>query len=164
MIRLIKNARRALALVAMFTVAAVQAQTADVPTLRAGQQLSLVTMTALSSKTHAKGDFVVLKTAFPIVINTNLTIPAGTPATGQIDEARQTAIMGQSGKLVLKPLYVTLASGQIIRVAGGVSNKGKIAAEAVVGLAFLAVFSGKSANIPAGTQVDSHVLHDVVLR
>lgn len=164
MFHLAQKAWPSFALLAVVVTAPLQAQTIDTTILKAGTQFSLVTVTALSSKTQRTGDMVALKTVSAVIVNSNLTIPAGTAATGQIAEARETAMLGQSGKLLLKPLYLTLANGQTIRIQGGFANKGKIAAEAVVGLAFIAVFSGKSANIPAGTQIEAYVLRDVNIR
>lgn len=117
----------------------------------------------LSSKTSVKGDLVALKTADDVRIEGQTVVPKGTLATGQVIEARAKGALGMSGKLGLRPLFMTLGN-QTIRLAGNTSDKGSVSAGAVVGMAVLTPgFTGRSATIPTGTRLTAYVERTTVL-
>jgi hypothetical protein len=118
-----------------------------------GTDVRLATAQPLSSKTNVKGDLVPLTVTDDVRIGDQVVIPAGTAAVGQISDARAKGAMGMNGRLVIRPLYLQV-KGRTIRLAGAEREKGSVAAGAVVGMAVLGpAFTGRSANIPAGTPV-----------
>jgi hypothetical protein len=132
--------------------------------LRAGQPVALETLFALTSKSAAMGDMVPMQTAEAIMIDGVVMIPRGTSAMGQIEDARAKGVLGQRGKLTLRPLYIRLAT-QTVRLSGGsTADTGKVTAGAVAGLALVSpIFTGKSATLAAGTRVEARTMRDVVI-
>jgi hypothetical protein len=131
-------------------------------TVRAGAHLTLVTSEDLSSKTTAKGDIVALRLAQDFSIDGRVVIPAGTPAVGQVSDARASGGLGVSGKLAIKPLYVRVRD-VTIRLKGTSSERASVDSGVVVGVALVGVASGHSATIPAGTILAAEVEKDVSL-
>lgn len=143
--------------VAVLSAAAVAAQQPLPVTLQAGDPLVLETVSPLSSKTSVKGDLIDLRVIRDVIADGRVAIPAGTAAKGQIADARAKGGLGMSGRLLVRPLYLE-AGGQIIRLRGRTTEKGSISAGGVVGLVILTpAFSGRSAVIPAGTEVPGEV-------
>ncbi len=133
-------------------------------TLPMGTEVRLVTATELSSKRQVKGDLIPLTVAADVVFAGAIAIPAGTPATGQVADARAKGAMGMSGRLTIRPLFLDLG-GRIVRLAGSESEKAPVEGGAVVGMVVLgaAAFTGKSALIPAGTPILGMVERTVTL-
>lgn len=128
-----------------------------------GTEIPLVTAEPLSSKRNVKGDMVSLTTASDVVIDGKILIPKGTPAKGQITEARAKGAMGMSGKLAIRPLYIRLGD-TFIRMGGATSDKGSVTAGAVAGMVLITPgFTGRSAEIPAGSPLTGHVDKGVTL-
>ena len=126
-------------------------------TLPVGQPVVLETVSPLSSKSSVKGDLIDLRTVRDVVSDGRIAIPAGTMAKGQIAEARAKGGLGVSGRLFVRPLYVAVA-GQFVRLKGQTSGKGSLSAGGVMGLVILTpAFSGRSAVIPAGTEIMAEV-------
>ena len=118
-----------------------------------GTDVRLATAQPLSSKTNVKGDLVQLTVAADVRIGDQVVIPAGTVAVGQISDARAQGAMGMSGRLVIRPLYLQV-HGRTVRLTGSEREKRSVEAGAVIGMAVLGpAFTGRSANIPAGTLV-----------
>ena len=118
-----------------------------------GTDVRLATAQPLSSKTNVKGDLVPLTVTEDVTIEGRVVIPAGTPAVGQISDARAKGAMGMNGRIVIRPLYLQV-NGRTVRLTGSEREKGSVAAGAVVGMAVLGpAFTGRSANIPIGTPV-----------
>lgn len=147
--------RGALAIVSML-LAATAGQAAEV-LVPAGTVVKLTTTQPLSSRTNVKGDLVALQVAEAVSIGDQLVIPAGTPAVGQIIDARAKGAMGMAGRLVLKPLYVQLGV-RTIRLTGAASDKPGAGADVVLGVALVSgLLTGRSAVIPAGAAVTATV-------
>lgn len=134
----------------------------DVP-VPVGLAIPLVTVDALSSKTSVKGDMVALQTAADVRIGDILVVPRGTPATGQIADARKKGAMGMKGQLTLRPLYLR-AGGTVIRITGAADRKGSLPAGSAIGFVLSAGFTGRSAVIPAGTPLDATVERATTVR
>lgn len=134
------------------------AQAADrATTLHLGTSVPLVTTVALSSRTSAKGDLVPLRTSADVLVDGVVVIPAGTEATGQVEESRGTGGFGTNGRLAIRPLYLRTKSG-LIRLAGVAAKSGRTRADTVVGMMLLTpMVSGRSASMPVGTAVDAIV-------
>jgi hypothetical protein len=141
----------------------VSAESAPV-VLHIGTPVPLVTTTPLSSKTNVKGDVVPLRTADDVIIDGVIAIPKGTDATGQVVDARAKGAMGMSGKLLIRPLYLHVGN-TVVRLAGQAADSASVSAGAVIGTVALgmAAFTGRSANIPAGTPLSAVVEKTVTL-
>ena len=149
-----------LAAVALAAAADAQGRTI---TLRLGTPVPLVTAAPLSSKTHAKGDMVELRTAADVLVDGVVAVPAGTAVTGQVVESRGTGGMGTTGHLAIRPLYIA-AGARTVRLAGAAKGSGKTGADTVLGMVLLTpLLSGRSAVIPAGTAVSAVVEKTVAL-
>lgn len=154
--------RYRLAAGALMLAPAVVAHAAPI-TLPIGTPVRLLTVQPLSSKTQVKGDLVALRTAEDVLVDGVVAIPAGTPAVGQVSDARAKGAMGMGGKLLLQPLYLRLRA-RVVRLSGSTDEHGGVQAGAVIGMVLVApVFTGKSATIPAGSSVPSFVAKTVVV-
>lgn len=129
--------------------------------LRAGTEIRLETTSELSSKSQVKGDLVKLRTIEDVRIGDAVVIAKGTLAIAQVVDARAKGALGMSGRLSVQPIYIVVGS-QTVRLGGQASDKGSIAAGAVVGMVVLTPgFTGRSAKIPEGTRLTGYVEHAV---
>ncbi|HEX8571230.1 MAG TPA: hypothetical protein VF759_00610 [Allosphingosinicella sp.] len=109
-----------------------------------------------------------LETSEPVIVDGVTVIPVGSPAVGEITNARNKGMWGKSGKLNARILYVTV-NGRQIRLTGQFDDKGTaggIAAVAVSAVVFLPAgffMTGTSAKVPAGAIVKAFVDEDVPL-
>jgi hypothetical protein len=114
------------------------------------------------------GDRFHLETAEPVMVQGVNVIPVGTPAVGEITEARNKGMWGKSGRLGARILYMTVY-GRQIRLSGSFDDKGVAGgwgAAAVSAFVFLPAgffMTGTSATVPAGTVIKSFVEEDVPL-
>lgn len=127
-----------------------------------GTPLTLVTLTELSSRRAQKGVQFPLKVHVDVLIDGLRVIPAGTEAVGVISDARDTGGLGVNGKLQVAPLYLTIG-GETVRLTGGAVHDGKTKGDAVVGMLFTELISGRKAVIPAGTLLGGRVMRDIRL-
>ena len=149
--------------IAAFLLLVLPAAAAAQPvTVRAGAHLTLATTEDLSSKTTAKGDIVALRLAQDFSIDGRVVIPAGTPAVGQVSNARASGGLGVSGMMAIRPLYVRVRD-VTIRLRGISLERASVDSGVVIGVALVGVASGKSATIPAGTILGAEVEKDVSL-
>ncbi len=150
-------------LVAAFAIAPPGAVQARSFTLVMGTPVRLVTAQALSSKTQVKGDLVALRTAEDLIVDGVVAIPKGTPATGQVSDARIKGAMGMGGRLTLRPLYLSVGN-RTVRLTGSAADGGGVQPGAVIGTVLIApFFTGKSAVIPEGTSLQSFVVKTAVV-
>jgi hypothetical protein len=95
-------------------------------------------------------------------------IPVGSPAVGEITDARNKGMWGKSGHLAARILYVTV-NGRQIRLSGAFDDKGVaggVGAVAVSALVFWPAgffMTGTSARVPLGSIVKGFVDEDVPL-
>lgn len=140
-----------------------RAQAATSYLIPVGAEIPLATDQDLSSKMNVKGDMVALVTTADVVVSGKVVIPKGTPATGQVAEARAKGALGMSGKLAIRPLYIRMGD-TYIRLSGVSADKGSVTAGAVVGMIVLTPgFTGRSAYIPKGTKLSAFVEHAVTM-
>ena len=130
--------------------------------LPGGTPVSLVTVDEMSSKTHNTGEPITLKVRDDVRVGEVVVIPAGTPAVGQITDARGTGAFGVNGKLELAPLYLQIA-GVTVRLVGSQLARGETDVATVAGLLTTGLVSGRSARIRAGSPVGSRVMRDIRL-
>jgi hypothetical protein len=114
------------------------------------------------------GDRFHLETSEPVMVQGVNVIPVGSPAMGEITDARNKGMWGKSGHLAARILYVT-ANGRQIRLSGAFDDKGVaggIGAVAVSTIIFLPAgffMTGTSAKVATGTIVKGFVDEDVPL-
>lgn len=131
----------------------------------AGTAIDLVTTNAISSKKNVKGDLLHLKVAAPLLMDGVTAVEAGTVVVAQLSDARERGAFGKSGKLDLRLLYAELPGGSL-RVSGSLEARGKkdggdgvATAAAFLFLPFIA--TGRSAEIPAGTELSGRLDRDL---
>jgi hypothetical protein len=138
--------------------------------LRVGTEVPLRLSEELTTKGKKLrvGDRFHLETSEPIMVQGVNVIPVGSPAVGEITDARNKGMWGKSGHLAARILYVTV-NGRQIRLSGTFDDKGVaggVGAVTVSALVFLPAgffMTGTSARVPAGSIVKSFVDEDVPL-
>lgn len=133
--------------------------------IAAGTLIDLVTRDSISTKKNVKGDLLYLKVAAPVVVDGVTAIPVGTIVVAQLTRADKRGAFGKSGKLDVQLLYAELPSGPL-RVSGMLEARGKRGADdslATAALFFLlpSVATGRSAEIPAGSEVSGRLDRDL---
>jgi hypothetical protein len=132
--------------------------------LKATTPIRVITSAPLSSKTSAKGERVALEVAEDVIVDGQTLITKGTAVIGEIADARVKSMLGQSGKLSVRPLFLRVGA-QIVRLSGESGTKAKTSGGAIVGLAIASpLFTGRSAIIPGGTQIPASIERDVVIK
>jgi hypothetical protein len=133
--------------------------------LPAGTRIDLVTRDAVSTKKNEKGDLLYLKVAAPVIVDGVIAISAGTIVVAQLTRAEKRGAFGRSGKLDVQLLYAELPGGPL-RVSGTLEARGK--KDAGDGAATAAAFlvlpflpTGRSADIPAGSEVSARLDRDL---
>ncbi|MDQ3074620.1 MAG: hypothetical protein M3Q88_03270 [Pseudomonadota bacterium] len=140
------------------------------PTLRTGTRVQLRLLEELTTggKQLRVGQIFRMETAAPLLVNGVTVVPAGTPAVGEITEARNKGMWGKSGRLAARMVSMTV-NGRQIRLSGTFDDKGSsggVGAVAVSALVFLPAgffMTGKSAKMPIGTSLTGFVDEDVPL-
>jgi hypothetical protein len=138
--------------------------------LRVGTEVPLRLSQELTTKGKQLrvGDRFHLETSEPVLVQGVNVIPVGSPAVGEITDARNKGMWGKSGHLAARILYVTV-NGRQIRLSGAFDDKGVaggVGAVAVSAIVFLPAgffMTGTSARVPAGTIIKSFVDEDVPL-
>lgn len=145
--------------------AAPSAEQAAPVRIAAGTMIALVTRDSISTRKNVKGDLLYLKVAAPVVVDGVTAIPVGTVVVAQLTRADQRGAFGKSGKLDVQLLYAELPGGPL-RVNGMLEARGKQGADD--GLATAAAFfflpsvaTGRSAEIPAGSEVSGRLDRDL---
>src|SRR3954469_11663265 len=130
--------------------------------------LRLVQELTTKGKQLRVGDRFHLETSDPVMVQGVNVIPVGSPAVGEITDARNKGMWGKSGHLAARILYVTV-NGRQIRLSGAFDDKGVaggVGAVAVSAIVFLPAgffMTGTSARGAAGNARKSFVDEDVPL-
>jgi hypothetical protein len=137
------------------------------PVLRAGTVVPMRTLETLNSKTVRQGQRFALNVSADVVVDGLVVIPRGARGTGEIARVVSRGMFGKPGKLEVRMLFVE-AGGARIRLDGRAAERGKAKTGVVVAGAVLIGVSagfvkGKSAEIPAGTEVAGYVYADLPL-
>ena len=99
-----------------------------------------------------------------MIVDGQTLITKGTAVIGEIADARVKSMLGQSGKLSVRPLFLRVGA-QIVRLSGESGTKAKTSGGAIVGLAIVSpLFTGRSATIPAGTEIPASIERDVTIK
>lgn len=139
----------------------------DKPVLRQGTAVRFATEQALSSQKSKEGDRFELRTVDPVYVGTMLVIPAGTRAVGEVTRAEKKGAFGKSGKLDARILFVVIGD-QHIGMSGKANQQGSSGTVGVVVAAALfwpamPFITGKSAELPIGTNMTGYVENDLPL-
>lgn len=135
--------------------------------LPAATPVRFVTDSTIDSRTVQQGQRFTIIVAEDVSVGSNLVLPKGTRAIGEVEAVSGKGMFGKSGSLVLRPLFVELG-GQRINLEGVTEQRGK---EQVGGAAvttallggFGLIITGKSATVPAGSPLNGRVRNDVRL-
>ncbi|HYI40522.1 MAG TPA: hypothetical protein VE053_09415 [Allosphingosinicella sp.] len=136
--------------------------------LNRGTRVSMQTVQPLSSKRALQGQRFDLEVSEEVRVNGMLVIPKGARGVGEVSRVVEKGMMGKAGKLEVRVMYVEVG-GTRIRLDGKARDKGASGAAGVVlaapliGLTGAAFVKGKSAVIPAGSNIEGFVYQDVPL-
>lgn len=151
------------------TTPALQVGVAADNMLRTGTEVQLKLAEPLTTRKKALrvGYHFQMQVAEAVMVNNQVVIPVGSPATGEITEVRNKGMWGKSGHLTASILYVRV-NGRQIRLNGTFDDKGVTGTAGVVAaIAFVPVAgfftTGTSAKIPTGSQVKGFIAEDVPL-
>lgn len=130
----------------------------DAAILPAQTRLVFLMAEEISSKKVRKGDLIQLTLMEDLVVDGQMILPAGTPATGEVTRSQKKGFMGLGGRLAARMLYFDLDTGPI-RISGPLGSIGEdrtglatAATTATLGIAFFV--TGKSAVIPEGAPLE----------
>jgi hypothetical protein len=138
---------------------------AEALVLKAGTPVPLVTVGEVSSKTHRQGDRFGLEVSRDVTVDGRLVIARGTRGLAEVARHRARGPFGKAGMLEVRLLYVTVG-GRNVRLDGEALHQGASAAvpaiaTGVITAALGSAILGKSARIPAGTEVIGYVHRDL---
>ncbi len=152
------------------TIAPVVVGAGDSAVLRVGTKVPLKLSEELTTKGKKLrvGQRFRLEVAEAVIVNDQVVIPVGAPATGEVTEVRNKGMWGKSGHLTAQVLYATV-NGRQIKLNGTFDDKGTaggVGAAAVSAVIFLPAgffMTGTSARVPVGAPVTAFVGEDVPL-
>ncbi len=135
--------------------------------MEAGTPVPLVTVGEVSTKTHRQGDRFDLEVSRDVLVGGHLVIPKGARGLAEVARHRARGPFGKAGMLEVRLLHVEVG-GRKVRLDGGGEHKGASAAvpavaTGVITAALGSAILGKSARIPAGTEVVGFVHRDLPL-
>ena len=129
--------------------------------------LKMSEMLTTKGKNLKVGQRFQMEVAEAVLLNGQVVIPAGSPATGEVTDVRNKGMWGKSGKINARVLHVT-ANGRQIRLSGALDDKGTTGTAGVVAAVALLpiagfVTTGTSAEIPVGAPVKGFIDEDVAI-
>jgi len=135
--------------------------------LRAGTEVPLVMSEGITTngKKLRPGQRIRLAVASDVRLGTQVVIPAGSLAEGEVTDVRNKGMWGKSGRIEARALNVRVGD-RLIRLSGTFDDKGVTGTAAVVGAVLLLpvagfFMTGTSANIPAGSGVKAFLDEDL---
>lgn len=137
--------------------------------VRAGAPIALKMSEPLTTegKKLRVGQRFQLEVAEAVMLNGQVVIPAGSPATGEVIDVRNKGMWGKSGRIGARVLYVR-ANGRQIRLTGSLDDKGVTGTAGVVAAVALIPVAGffttgTSARVPLGAPVNAFLDEDVTV-
>ena len=137
--------------------------------LRAGAEVPLRLEENLDSnnKSLREGQQFRMTVANDVMLGTQVVIPAGSMATGEITDLRRKGMWGKSGRINARVLY-TRVGERMIRLTGNFDDKGVTGTAGVVGaIVFIPIagffLTGTSAKMPAGSGVKAFLDEDLTI-
>jgi len=91
-------------------------------TIPAGTQIPLKLAQAITTKNAKPGDSVYAETAFPVVINDKLAIPAGTYVQGRIAQVRRPGRIKGRAEFLMHFTTLVYKNGYTVALPGSVEN------------------------------------------
>ena len=135
--------------------------------LRAGTPVALIMAESITTngKKLRSGQRIRLTVASDVRLGSQIVIPAGSLAEGEITDVRNKGMWGKSGRIEARLLNVRVGD-RLIRLSGTFDDKGVTGTAGVVAaIVFVPVVgffvTGTSANIPAGSGVKAFLDEDL---
>ena len=133
----------------------------------AGTPMSFVTTTQISSRSVRQGERFPLQVSEDVILGSQVVIPKGTAAVGEVEAVSGKGMFGKAGSLVLRPLFIDIGAERV-NLVGATADKGHdgtaaAAVTTVLAGAFGLIITGKSAVLPAGSALYCRVRTDVTL-
>lgn len=150
------------------SAAATPAVSSQDVTLQDGTELSVSLVEALSSKTAAEGDPVVMRTEEATNVSGHEAIAKGTLVKGTVSSVQHKGRMGKSGSIGIRVESTTAVDGKKVRLRAtrGGEGEGKVGTTVVLTAIFgpLGLLkSGKDAELKAGTIIKAFTDETVVI-
>ena len=130
-----------------------------------GTVVYLATLETVVGKKNetAVGDIVRARVWRDVVVDGQILIRGGTPATARVAAIKSRGLLGIKGKMSLAAVETTAVDGTPVYLDGGYNKEGKSRMAVSLGVGILlfwpALFvPGKAAELPAGTVMDSFVM------
>jgi hypothetical protein len=105
--------------IVLLSVLASAASAADIPQ---GTHVLLRMENSVNTRTAKEGDFVYLRTAFPIANSGEIAVPAGSYVQGVVAEAKQSGRVKGRAQLAIRLETLTLASGKVYKFSPHLSS------------------------------------------
>lgn len=134
--------------------------------LRQGTPIRFVTEATIDSRSARQGERFGLVVKDDVQVDKIVVISGGTRGVGEVQSISSTGGYGKAGVLVLQPLFIDI-SGQRINLVGHSATEGrdKLGEAAVAGflIGFGSFITGKTAIVPAGSDIYGAVRDDTLL-
>ena len=101
-----------------------------------------------------------MEVAEPLRLNSQIIIPSGTPAIGEVTEVRNKGMWGKSGYIEARAISMRIG-GRTIRLSGSFDDKGAAGTDIIPVVGFFT--SGRSATIASGSTVKAFLDEDIVI-
>ena len=120
----------------------------------------------LSSNNANEGDILEFETTEPIIVGDKVLVHKGAKVTGKVTESAKRQGMGKAGKLNFTIDYLTLPTGQIVKLtseqkANGKSTTGAAVAQAVLLTPLFLLKKGKDVKFEKGHIFKAFVQNDI---
>lgn len=136
-------------------------------TLRAGTPIRFVTEAAIDSRFVRQGQRFTIVVSDDVVDRGTVTIAKGTRAVGEVEVVTEKGMFGKPGGLVLRPLFIELGGTRInlegIAQTSGKEQVGGAAVATVLTGGLGLIITGKSAQMPAGSELMGMVRNNVTV-
>src|SRR5277367_4663291 len=119
----------------------------------AGTHIPLVLHNAVSTRSARPGDPVYFETLFPVMVNGQVVIPAGSYVSGEVTESKRPGRVKGRGELMLKLTTMILPNAYMVNLNASPSNAGTGGGETVNGEGAIVGDSDKASD--AGTVIKS---------
>ena len=151
----------------MLQLAGPAPQSAAPTLLKAGTPVRFVTEAAIDSRSVRQGQRFTIIVADDVLDGSQILIPKGTRAVGEVEAVSGKGMFGKAGSLRLRPLFIEW-SGQRVNLDGLAEESGKkqvggaaVATILTGGLGL--IITGKSAEVPPGSELHGRVRTDFTL-
>lgn len=89
-----------------------------------GTPVALMVLNEVTTKTARPGDRFAVSVVEPLSVNGTVVVPINTRGWGEVVSARESGIVGQSGKLAAKLLWLDI-DGERVKLAGDFAPAGQ---------------------------------------